>query len=178
MECHYSNLLRKLNLPTLHFRRRHFSALFLKFVSSVAKFCTSVLETVGIPVPTRNIHNFTTFYCPSSHIPSARGVSVDRATAQAVSRRLPIAAARVRSQARLCFILIRGWLDAPSGLSLTTTHETKRKTKCASAANAVCKSIDSFKNSRLNINNRNSYIYIYFFFAYLFLPVFLFLLTL
>jgi hypothetical protein len=40
--------------------------------------------------------------------------------------------------------------DAPSGLSLTPPQETKRNYRCTSAANAVCKSTDSFKNSRLN----------------------------
>jgi hypothetical protein len=29
-------------------------------------------ETVGISVPARNVHNFSTLNCPSSHRPSAK----------------------------------------------------------------------------------------------------------
>jgi hypothetical protein len=36
-------------------------------------------KTVGIRVPARNIRNFTTFSCSSSHYPSARCVSVTKA---------------------------------------------------------------------------------------------------
>jgi hypothetical protein len=97
-EYHYNNLLEKLNFLTLHKRRRHSDALFLINVFSGAKCCSSVLETVGIRVPTRNIRNFTPFCCSPSHCPSAR---------------------------------------------------------CVSAANAVCKCTDIFRNSGLNINNLN-----------------------
>jgi hypothetical protein len=61
VEYHYSNLLEKLNLLTLFTRHRHSDALFLINVFSGAKYCTSVLAAAGIPVPTRNIRNFTVF---------------------------------------------------------------------------------------------------------------------
>jgi hypothetical protein len=65
----------KLNLHTLHIKRRHFDALFLINVFSGTKHWPSVLETLGIRVPTRNIRNFNTFSCSLSHCPSARCVS-------------------------------------------------------------------------------------------------------
>jgi hypothetical protein len=67
------------NLQTLHIRRRHFDAVFLINVFSGTKQCQSVLETVGIRVPTRNIRNFNTFSCSLSHCPSARCVSAANA---------------------------------------------------------------------------------------------------
>jgi hypothetical protein len=42
--------LEKLNLQTLHIRRRHFDALFLINVFNGTKHCPSALETVGIRV--------------------------------------------------------------------------------------------------------------------------------
>jgi hypothetical protein len=39
-------------------RRRHFDTLFLINVTSGNKYCPSVLETVGLRFPTRNIYNF------------------------------------------------------------------------------------------------------------------------
>jgi hypothetical protein len=79
VEYHYDNVLGKLNLQTLHIRRRHFDAVFLINVFSGTKQCPSVLETVGIRVPTRNIRNFNTFSCSLSHCPSARCVSAANA---------------------------------------------------------------------------------------------------
>jgi hypothetical protein len=75
VEYHYDNILERLNLGTLHIRRRHFNALFLINAFSGTKHCPSVLETVSIRVPTRNIRNFTMFSCSFSHYPSARCVS-------------------------------------------------------------------------------------------------------
>jgi hypothetical protein len=73
--CESTGILEKLNLLTLHNRRRHFDALFLINVISDVKYSPSVLERVGIRVPTRNIRNFNTFSCSFSHCPSARCVS-------------------------------------------------------------------------------------------------------
>jgi hypothetical protein len=39
VEYHYDNILEKLNLQTLHIRRRHFDALFLINVFCDAKYC-------------------------------------------------------------------------------------------------------------------------------------------
>jgi hypothetical protein len=79
VEYHYDNILDKLGFQTLHIRRLHFDALFLRNAFSGTKHCPSVLETVGIRVPTRNIRNFTTFSCSFSHCPSARCVSAANA---------------------------------------------------------------------------------------------------
>jgi hypothetical protein len=70
VEYHYDNILEKLNLQTLHIRRRHFDALFLINVLSGTKYCPSVLETVGIRIPTRNI-------LPRSVAPSATALQQD-----------------------------------------------------------------------------------------------------
>jgi hypothetical protein len=56
-----------------------FDAMFLINVFSGTKQCLSVLETVGIRVPTRNIRNFNTLSCSLSHCPSARCVSAANA---------------------------------------------------------------------------------------------------
>ncbi|PNF24361.1 hypothetical protein B7P43_G11030 [Cryptotermes secundus] len=74
-EYHYINMLDMLNLRSLHTRRRHIDALFLICVFKGDKNCPSVLETVGIRAPSRNIRNFSLFCCSSSHCPSARCVS-------------------------------------------------------------------------------------------------------
>jgi hypothetical protein len=76
VEYHYGNILEKLNPQTL---RRHFDALFLLNIFSGTKHCPSVLETVGIRVPSRNIRNFTMFSCSFSQCPSARSVSAANA---------------------------------------------------------------------------------------------------
>jgi hypothetical protein len=75
MEYHYDIIWEKLNVQTLHIRRRHIDALFLINSFCGTKNCPSVLKTVGLRVPTRNIRNFTTFSCSFSHCPSARCVS-------------------------------------------------------------------------------------------------------
>jgi hypothetical protein len=74
------------------------------------------LENVSLRVPTRNIRNFLKFsFCPSNkHCPFARcacaanvagkDIDIGLTIAQAVSRRIPIAAARVRAQVRSCGI--------------------------------------------------------------------------
>jgi hypothetical protein len=72
---HYINILDELNLQTLHVRRRHIDVLFLINVFRGAKSCPSVLEAVGLCVPTQNIRNFSMFSCSYSHCPTARCVS-------------------------------------------------------------------------------------------------------
>jgi hypothetical protein len=47
MKYHYDNLLERLNLLTLHNRRRQFDALFLINVFNGTKCCPSVFEIVG-----------------------------------------------------------------------------------------------------------------------------------
>jgi hypothetical protein len=84
VEYHYDNILEKLNLQTLHIRRRHFDALFLINAFSGTKYCSSVLETVGIRVPTRSIRNFTAFSCSFSHCPSAKCVSAHNAVCKSI----------------------------------------------------------------------------------------------
>jgi hypothetical protein len=56
IEYHYDITLEQLNLQTLHVRRRHIDALFSINAFCGTKYCPSVLETVGLRVPTRNIH--------------------------------------------------------------------------------------------------------------------------
>jgi hypothetical protein len=73
VDYHYINILDKLNLQTLHVRR-HIDALFLVNLFRGTKFCPSVLEAVGLHVPTQNIQNFSVFSCSSSHCPTARCV--------------------------------------------------------------------------------------------------------
>jgi hypothetical protein len=76
------NLLERLNLLTLHNRRRHSNAF------SGAKCCSSVLKTVGLRVPARNMGNFTVFSCSSSHCPSARCVSASNAVCKLINTAL------------------------------------------------------------------------------------------
>jgi hypothetical protein len=85
VECYYDNILEEINLQTLHIRRRHFDALFLINVFGGTKYCTPVLETVGLRVPTRNVRNFTTFICSSSHCPSAKCVSAENAVCKSTN---------------------------------------------------------------------------------------------
>jgi hypothetical protein len=74
VEYHYDSILEKLNLLTLHIRRRESDALFLINVFSGAKHRPSLLVTVGIRVPTWNVRYFTMLCCFSSHCPSVRCV--------------------------------------------------------------------------------------------------------
>jgi hypothetical protein len=60
-------------------KRRHFEALFVINVFIGTKCCPSVLETVDIRDPTRNIRNFSMFSCSFSHCPSSRRVSAANA---------------------------------------------------------------------------------------------------
>jgi hypothetical protein len=62
-------------LNLLHIRHNHIDVLSLINAFSGAKCWASLLETLDIPVSTRNIHNCTTFSCFSSHCPSVRHVS-------------------------------------------------------------------------------------------------------
>jgi hypothetical protein len=57
VQYYYDNLLERLNLLTLRNSRLQFDAFFLINVFSGIKYRSSVLETVEIRVPTRNIRN-------------------------------------------------------------------------------------------------------------------------
>jgi hypothetical protein len=72
----YNSILTSLNFRTLHSRRRHLDALFLINVFKGKINCPSILDTVGIRVPTRQIREFSTFSVSSAlkHSPSARCV--------------------------------------------------------------------------------------------------------
>jgi hypothetical protein len=58
----YANALEYLKLHTLRKRRYHLDALFLIQVYLGFKFCPSVLETVGLRVPTRHLRDFPLFH--------------------------------------------------------------------------------------------------------------------
>jgi hypothetical protein len=62
-----------------HNRRRYFDAFFLINIFSGTKCCPSVLEIVGLRIPTRNIPNFNTFTCSSSYFSSATWASTANA---------------------------------------------------------------------------------------------------
>ncbi|PNF19683.1 hypothetical protein B7P43_G05097 [Cryptotermes secundus] len=74
IDYHYFSILDKLNLQTLDVRRRHIDALFLINVFRGTTYCSSVLDAVGLRVPSRNIRNFSTFSCSFSRCPTARCV--------------------------------------------------------------------------------------------------------
>jgi hypothetical protein len=76
---HYDSFLEKLNLQKLHIRRRHSDALLFRNVHNGVKYRPSLLETVGIHVPDRNIRGRITFSCSYSHCPSARRASAANA---------------------------------------------------------------------------------------------------
>jgi hypothetical protein len=73
----YSNALEHLKLHTLRKRRYHLDVLFLIQVYLGSKFCPSVLETVGLRVPTLHLRDFPLFcVCPAiKNCPSARCAS-------------------------------------------------------------------------------------------------------
>jgi hypothetical protein len=80
----YSNALECLKLHTLRKRRYHLDALFLIQVYLGSKFCPSVLETVGLCVPTRHLRDFPLFYvwpaiknCPARWASAANVVCRD-----------------------------------------------------------------------------------------------------
>jgi hypothetical protein len=63
-------------ISILDVRRRHTDALLLINVCRGAIFCPSVLDAVGLRVPSRNIRKFFTYSCCSStHCPTARCVA-------------------------------------------------------------------------------------------------------
>jgi hypothetical protein len=71
VEYHYDIILGKLNLQTLHIRRRHFDALFLMNAFCGTNYCPSVLETVFVfPLGTYVI-------LPRSVAPSATALQQD-----------------------------------------------------------------------------------------------------
>jgi hypothetical protein len=53
----YANALEYLKLRTLHKRRYHLDALFIKVYRGL-KYCPFLLEAVGLRVPTRYLRNF------------------------------------------------------------------------------------------------------------------------
>jgi hypothetical protein len=71
----YNSVLNSLNFRTLH-SRRHLDALFLINVFKGKINCRSILDSVGIRVPTRQIREFSTFSVSSAlkYSPSARCV--------------------------------------------------------------------------------------------------------
>jgi hypothetical protein len=72
----YKSILNYLNFRTLYSRRRHLHALFIINVFKGKLNCPSILDSVGIRVPTRQIREFSTFSVSSAlkHSPSARCV--------------------------------------------------------------------------------------------------------
>jgi hypothetical protein len=72
IEYHYDIISEKLNLQTLRIRRRQIDALFLINAFCGTKYCPSVLETVGLRVPTRDI-----VISPRSVAPSATALQQD-----------------------------------------------------------------------------------------------------
>jgi hypothetical protein len=67
----YDNLLERSNLLTLRNRRRQFDAFFIISAFSGTEHRPSVLETVGLRGPARNIRIFSMFTCPSGGCVSA-----------------------------------------------------------------------------------------------------------
>jgi len=70
------SILNSLNFRTLNYQR-HLDALFLINVFKGKINCHSILDTVGIRAPTRQIREFSTFSVSSAlrHSPSARCVT-------------------------------------------------------------------------------------------------------
>jgi hypothetical protein len=73
----YANALEYLKLHTLCQRRCHLDALFLIQVYRGLKYCPSLLEVVGLRVPTRYFRDFSTFNVSplNKNRPSARCAS-------------------------------------------------------------------------------------------------------
>ena len=65
-DYNYRNLLGLVKCQSLHSRRRDLDALFLFNVLRSRYQCESLLEAVGVRVPTRNIRDFSLFSCPPS----------------------------------------------------------------------------------------------------------------
>jgi hypothetical protein len=72
----YDLILSSLNFRTLYSGRRHLDALFFINIFKGKINCHSIMDTVGIRVPTRQIRECSTFSVNSvqRHIPSARCV--------------------------------------------------------------------------------------------------------
>jgi hypothetical protein len=77
VHCSHANALEYLKLHTLCKRRYHFDALFRIQVYCGLKYCPSLLEVVGLRVPTQYLRDFSMFnFSPSlKNCPSARYAS-------------------------------------------------------------------------------------------------------
>jgi hypothetical protein len=73
----YEDILVRLNILTLHLRRRHLDDLFIINVFKGKISCSSVFDTVSLRIPTRSIRDYTTFTIHRNLMvsPSARCVS-------------------------------------------------------------------------------------------------------
>ena len=65
-EYNYNNLLELVKCQSLHSRRRNLDALFLFNVLRSRYQCESLLEAIGVRVPTRNFRDFSLFSCQPS----------------------------------------------------------------------------------------------------------------
>jgi hypothetical protein len=77
--------LEKLNFHTLHIRRRHSDPLFILSVYNDGKCCPSLLGADDIPVPDRNIRNFTMSSRSFTHRPSATCASAAKAVSKSTN---------------------------------------------------------------------------------------------
>jgi hypothetical protein len=59
--CNYESILNYLCFKTLYSRRQNLDALFLINVSKNKMDCCSIMDTVGLRVPTKQIRGFSTF---------------------------------------------------------------------------------------------------------------------
>jgi hypothetical protein len=59
--CNYELMLNYLHLKTLYSRRQHIDALFLVNVSKNKMNCCSIMDTVGLHIPAKQIRDFSTF---------------------------------------------------------------------------------------------------------------------
>jgi hypothetical protein len=75
MEYHYGTIMEKIKFADTAYQASSLRCL----VFTGTNCCSSVLETVGIRDPTRNIRNFTMFSRSSSHCPSSRCVPAGNA---------------------------------------------------------------------------------------------------
>jgi hypothetical protein len=57
----YEDILVRLNLLTLHLRRRHLDALFLINFFKGKISCSSAFDTVSLRIPTRSVRDYSTF---------------------------------------------------------------------------------------------------------------------
>jgi hypothetical protein len=77
----YEGMLSRLNVSTLHSRRKHLGALFLINVFKNKISCSSIFDTVNLRIPSRRIRDFSTFVANHNFkvSPSARCVSAANA---------------------------------------------------------------------------------------------------